>query len=339
MTTDRAVWKGVTGSRTQVQKQCRVVWGHQCLHTSQPSKLRNGTSTSAFTIITNQGRGRHSPCRRVCRRHIPELGESERLHRGQGGPAKQNSLRGLWRESGGPYLLSLGPCWCLGGHMGALPQPHSSPSSPCRPFTSPLTGPSMWMSHGQSDTETRNTLAKRNQLFLWCYWNIFRSSSCPLHQGHYLFVLLSQSPLRPSFLRHLLGHGVLGCLAPPPQPPSVLTPTPLFSGRTLAVSCAYRSAELLLTQRWTQDSEASSFCLHEGAKLMHVQRAEEVVVPTPGDASGILEMCSEMQFKFVWRFFFEVMDWPIFAAESTKLEFQPLILYLFFFRFCKLQQD
>lgn len=36
--------------------------GHQCLHTSKPSKLRNGSSASAITIITNQGRGRHSPC-------------------------------------------------------------------------------------------------------------------------------------------------------------------------------------------------------------------------------------------------------------------------------------
>lgn len=82
---------------------------HGCLHTSKPRMLRNSSFALAITIITNQDRGRYAWCVRVCRRRIPELGESERLHRGR--TAKQNSLRGLCRESGGPYLLSLGPCW------------------------------------------------------------------------------------------------------------------------------------------------------------------------------------------------------------------------------------
>lgn len=111
--------------------------GHQCLHTSKPSKLRNGSSASAITIITNQGRGRRSPCVRVCRRHIPELGESERLHRGQGGggSAKQNSLRGLCGRERRPLpfvtrasLVPRGPCG----------RPASAPFfTLVRPFTSP----------------------------------------------------------------------------------------------------------------------------------------------------------------------------------------------------------
>lgn len=68
-----------------------------------------------------------------------------------------------------------------------------------------------------------------------------------------------------------------------PPPPSIC-PYGLFSGRTPAVSCNYRFAELLFTPRWTQRSQASLFHRQKGAKLME-----------PREAGGALEQQPERQ--------------------------------------------
>lgn len=81
---------------------------------------------------------------------------------------------------------------------------------------------------------------------------------------------------RCSWLSDLLLHSLL------------LSPhSSLVSGRILAVSCDYRSAELLLTLGWTRDFEAFLFCPREGAKLMDVQGTEEVIVLTHSQESSI----------------------------------------------------
>lgn len=148
------------------------------------------------------------------------------------------------------------------------------------------------MSHGQSDKDPRLTLAKRNQLFLSCYWSLSRSCLV-LSVRNGTCLCCSLSPLFVPFFWGIFLDAVFLVVQPLLHRLLLSSHASLVSGRILAVSYDYRSAELLLTLRWTQDSEASSFCPCEGAKLMDAQRAEEVIVPTPSHTGSILMSCSE----------------------------------------------
>lgn len=111
-----------------------------------------------------------------CRRRIPELAhrESERRSETDFPESFEEETTGEQRP-----LLSPGPRWSLRGHMGAcLCAPSHQPILHPPPLSvRSVTGPSTWMSHGQSEAEPGSPQSR----FPLCHPRFPRVCACAVH--------------------------------------------------------------------------------------------------------------------------------------------------------------